>query len=1642
MQVNRHSTIATRPLHACHSMSELLLVHRVELRLALAESELQFQQALATFLAPLLLKLASSDPAVRQAVLKCVALLVPRIATYPAMVLPVEALVAQAQSATDLLVAMYLMLFVMRGLPRMDGAAQWAAVVKMASGLAQVYSERPAVAARLFAAIGLVVVESDAALFAAFQLVPLADAAILAQFVEWLLLFDAGASPGLSLVQRRFLTEDAGLTFSTPLVAKHHLAWVKVLESQVLPNTAVARLVASCDPNPAVGDRALLLCKRLAFPTDCQQFVDRCVELVVGTASTTPVRPPVATAMVTILSSNPLAAVHPQAAQVAQTALLSLYRRLHNVGVKFVGAVTATAPSDEVATSVAAQLRLLLTGQGGDKRAGYELLGMLMRQTPELLVVNQLEYLRWLFHQLDVEEGDSRAAVLEALLGVALMMEKVGAGDKQVLRELLVPTLVPGAPSAVLGLKFLVAAFLFNDAGARAACAACVTDSRSDVVEEARRGLSPHWFEAAGRSTAFPSVDSMVAAVTATPLVEGLVFTARCLVAQATAGAPTVVETNQLWEANVDQAWDHDEGVRQGVARVLTELSSLNSFVDLLTDALATGSAVCGEWLARVLVLAPDTTRQRLQARIEQLWQTASARGASLQLAAAIARVVGLVGVPDPALFVSQELVAPTPALIMAVGRIVALHHATLDPELVESVASLLESALDTLLFPAACDALSRLAAFGALPRASTPRLVSKLAPKVARFDDKAVVTLAYLSLDSPEVLTDAVFPTHTSKQVEYLFAAGEALAIAGAGWGAPVVARTMDVVETRAAGAHTGPILEWLVFLANQTKPSLRKALAVWLLVVCQQWGGQVASHAPLLQNTFTGLLADRDEFVQDCASRGLSIVYELGDAGVKDTLVHGLLSQLSLDRTRTSTLDATTELFTPGAMPTGDGLVQTYKDILGLALDVGDPALVYKFMLVARLQAAWALRRGAAFGLGQVLLKTQLQATLRTNPRLRLRLVPRLYRYRFDPLTLVALAMEAIWEALVDDTVVRESWGEILSELLKAMGNKEWRVREAATKATTHLLQTMALGEYELRLPEVWEMAFRALDDIKESVRQAGSKLTRHLATALVGAVGRREGVLGQLVPFLLGPKGIGSDAEDVRAFSIETLLKACGEALPAALGPHVPVLLDLLVGMLSLLEPEVVNYLALNAGRYGVDLQELDSTRALSVGRHPIMSTVERLVDCVDGSNVGQVVSAFHATVGSVVGLPLKTGASRVISLLARQAAVRPYGDALLKTAASQLRDRSETVAEAFAAAAGHACRIASLGAVADYAASLQTRYFDGDERQRVLAAVAVELVSKYGGDLFTNTALAFLPLAYIGQHDGEQRVQEVFGRVWSENTSGSGAVRLYLLEIVTLVETHLSLPQFGMRQTVLRLVAAVVAAVDANEAHVQRLVRVLVAACVGRLWNGKATVLAALVGVVCRFPEWVAGEVYSEVRKTVVTEARRRNREYALEAVIHMGAFMRVYAGKDPLLVGDYVGCVEGVMEHEEDEDEDTVVVEGDPVNVQREEKYLRVVESVVKTVTEETYSVELVRFVLVVVESVFDGRYMATWRSRVAACAGVEAVAKVVPETDSNTWSEVQQVFARVQAQCAGGVEVVAAAATRAAAAVAALSRGS
>ena len=133
----------------------------------------------------------------------------------------------------------------------------------------------------------------------------------------------------------------------------------------------------------------------------------------------------------------------------------------------------------------------------------------------------------------------------------------------------------------------------------------------------------------------------------------------------------------------------------------------------------------------------------------------------------------------------------------------------------------------------------------------------------------------------------------------------------------------------------------------------------------------------------------------------------------------------------------------------------------------------------------------------------------------------------------------------------------------------------------------------------------------------------------------------MLRQVLPFLLSTSGMESSAEDVQGFALQTLLQIVRKGSATILRPFIPELVERLLAMLSSFEDGALNYLQLNASKYGFKEQDVDDARLRQVRSGPFMEAIERCMDHLDEATMAGLAPRLQAAIKEAVGIPTKVG-----------------------------------------------------------------------------------------------------------------------------------------------------------------------------------------------------------------------------------------------------------------------------------------------------------------------------------------------------------------------------------------------------------------
>ena len=596
--------------------------------------------------------------------------------------------------------------------------------------------------------------------------------------------------------------------------------------------------------------------------------------------------------------------------------------------------------------------------------------------------------------------------------------------------------------------------------------------------------------------------------------------------------------------------------------------------------------------------------------------------------------------------------------------------------------------------------------------------------------------------------------------------------------------------------------------------------------------------------------------------------------------------------------------------------------------------------------LLATWNSKKGAAFGFSSIAEKAGDQLT----PHLP-KIIPKLYRYQYDPTPRIQQSMSAIWSALVPETTktVDKFLAEILAELGREMTSSQWRVRESCCSALTDLLRGRTLESHLDSLASLWTDLFRVMDDIKESVRVAAGKTAQALSRVSIkmtdhstsGSSKSGEAVKA-ILPALL-ERGLASSVVEVRSVSLATIMKVTRSA-GVLLAPHLHVLIPALLEAGGEMEASQLNYLSTRLG--GEEVQErLDTARMSASKSSATMECVNFVLQYVDTGVLAQLVPRLVDIIKSNPSIVSKAGAAHVVTSLTSQCPLdlQAFTGKLLSAFLAGLSDRNPAVRMTYAGCIGHLVRTAKDSSREKLFTKLRNSYMDKqDESSRAAVAFTYQAVTRHNPDVMKSFASSSLPIAFLAMHQEKTatttEILEVWDEVWLEGTPGTEAgIRLYLTEIMELLPLALTSQQWPVKAQAARAMGTVATKLAANiQPDTQaRLVTLLLSGLEGRTWAGKEELIKSLADIVKAAPDILRANMV-EVEKDRLVEAmlrecRKEKAEYKIIALESTGRVLRelkVDRLKDIYeIVGVYLPKPdkkeeEGEGEKEEEEDKES------------------------------------------------------------------------------------------------------------------------
>ncbi|KAG5253924.1 proteasome adapter and scaffold protein [Salix suchowensis] len=450
---------------------------------------------------------------------------------------------------------------------------------------------------------------------------------------------------------------------------------------------------------------------------------------------------------------------------------------------------------------------------------------------------------------------------------------------------------------------------------------------------------------------------------------------------------------------------------------------------------------------------------------------------------------------------------------------------------------------------------------------------------------------------------------------------------------------------------------------------------------------------------------------------------------------------------------------------------------------------------------------------------------------------------------------AMAHIWKSLVADPkrTIDQHLDLIVDDLIIQCGSRLWRSREASCLALADIIQGRKFEQVGKHLKKIWTAAFRAMDDIKETVRNAGDRLCRAITSltirlcdiSLTEVSDARE-AMGIVLPLLLAD-GILSKVDSIRKASIGVVMKLAKGA-GIALRPHLSDLVCCMLESLSSLEDQGLNYVELHAANVGIQSEKLENLRISIAKSSPMWETLDLCINVIDTESLNLLVPRLAHLVRSGVGLNTRFGVASFISLLIPKvgADVKPFTSILLRVLFPVVKEEKSAAAKrAFAGACAmvlkHAGHSQAQKLIEDTAA-LHT----GEKNAQISCAILLKSYYSVASDVLSGYHAVIFPVIFISRFVDDKNVSGLFEELWEDSTSGERiTIQLYLGEIVSLICEGLASSSWTSKRKSAQAICKLgeVMGESLSSYHLVLLDSVM-KELPGRLWEGKESLLYAI------------------------------------------------------------------------------------------------------------------------------------------------------------------------------------------------------
>ncbi|CAL7951979.1 unnamed protein product [Xylocopa violacea] len=785
------------------------------------------------------------------------------------------------------------------------------------------------------------------------------------------------------------------------------------------------------------------------------------------------------------------------------------------------------------------------------------------------------------------------------------------------------------------------------------------------------------------------------------------------------------------------------------------------------------------------------------------------------------------------------------------------------------------------------------------------------------KIKEKAALSLGYLCVGenfpyTSYIMNKIIATAKETKDIEIHLIMGEALVCCVQGEASPEKRDAWTTLPSEHTIPYSNTSTELLMHALNELlwmyknpHPNLRQAVCVWLLTLLKYNIQRecVKEKFSSLHRAFVDFLSDDSDIVQDMAAKGLSLIHINGDKEEKELLLSNLLDQFTQGRKTVQQVTPDTKLFEEGQLgksPT-NGNLSTYKEICSLATELQKPDLVYYFMHLANHNAVWTSKKGAAFGFAAIA-KTASEEVNKYLPSI----IPRLYRYQFDPTPKIQNNMSSIWRAIVPSTskAIEQYHKEILNDITDNLTNNEWRVRISCCNALADLLRINVRLNLAVCAPELLKKLFRVMDDIHEGTRLAATNTTKALSRVCVrycdSSYGKEgEEVLQAILPVLLDI-GIVNVVSSVRALSLLTVSQLVSRA-GSLLKPSLVTLIPALLSTIGESENPNFSYMSNVCGTTTEARDAIDTIRASAAKEHYATETMTKCIQYIDAEILKQLMPKVVELIKSSVGFGTKITCSHFIILLSThfKQELQPYSGKVLNALMNGLLDRNSVVRKNNASAIGHIVGSAKESSLDKLFKTFHTWYMERDDSTKLTIGQTLQAINTYNQDILKNHANIVIPLTFFAMHaqktQENETIVDLWTELWNDITPGTEAgIKQNVESITNILRTSLESSSWNTKAQAANAVHTLAQKLgdDIDPTVRNTLIKILTEGLRGRTWDGKDRLLNAVATLACNSKETLKedSEICTEIIQILHRESKKEALEYRRHALHAFGTVL--------------------------------------------------------------------------------------------------------------------------------------------------------